>query len=147
MAPLILNLPKMLPSVFASESISADEFFVHWMCRGARAEQQSHPSSIELIWLALLFCILIALHKSDRFVGRLWVPQTCIAGQGRHNPPTVKRNMSSSLAWKRKKEKGVQSFYSSAMLCTVYLCLVTFWPKNRHYSDNIRRHLLGKRIT
>ena len=75
MAALILNLRKMLQSVFASESISADNFFVHLMCRGARAEQQSHPSSIELIWLALLFCTLIALkaalHKSDRFVGRL----------------------------------------------------------------------------
>ena len=48
MAALISNSLKMLPSIFAFESLSADECFVHWMCRGVRAEKQSHTSSIEL---------------------------------------------------------------------------------------------------
>ena len=69
MAALILNFPKMLPSVFAFESVSADECFVHLMCRGVRAEKQSHTSSIELTWLTLLFSALIALRAALHQVG------------------------------------------------------------------------------
>ena len=39
------------------------------MCRGVRAVKQSHISSIELIWLTLLFCALIALRAALHLVG------------------------------------------------------------------------------
>ena len=137
-------------------------FFVHWMCRCARAEQQSHPSSIELIWLALLFCTLIAL-RAAYYTSRtgLWAGCEYCKNVSLVKEDTIPHLAQASITiiyqcretcqvrWLENEKRKREYNHFTPQHCFV-LCIFVWWlfdQKNRHYSDNIRRHLLGKRIT